>query len=98
MHELTPQDSERVKQIKDALEAELRVEPTASKAAIQDIEDLKLDALAALRTIMKHSANDSLKAKVSMWTYDTILNSAKTLQDEPIIGFLKELDASHSKT
>jgi len=94
LQELTPADSERVNQIRIALEQELREAPSASRTAVKDIEDLKEDALASLRTIIKHSANESLKAKVSMWTYDTILNTAKTLADEPIVEFLKEMDAS----
>ena len=96
-HELSPQDSDRVNQIRIALEQELREAPSASRTAVKDIEDLKEDALNALRSVIKHSANEPLKAKVAMWTYDTILNTAKALADEPIVEFLKEMDASRSK-
>lgn len=80
---LNPDESERLKELRDALEGEFRVneEQTPKKTATRDIEDLKPDFLAALKQVVKHSTNDSLRAKVAMWGYDKLLDQGKASTD-----------------
>lgn len=97
MSELTPEDSERVQEIKLALEQEFLEGPgTTAKSAIKEIEDLKPDALAALRHTIKHSDNESLKTKVSMWAMDKLLDQQKRTEGD-IHDFLREMDAASHK-
>ena len=96
MSELTPEDSERVQQIKRALEQEfMEGAGTVSKSTIKEIEDLKEDALVALRHTIKHSDNESLKTKVSMWAIDRLLEEQRKA-DSDIHTFLKEMDNAAS--
>ena len=80
--ELTPEDSERVKELRRALEEEFLKgsDPNARKSALQDLEDLKTDFLEGLRHCARHGS-DTLKAKVSMWGYDKLLDQGKASTD-----------------
>ena len=83
-------DSERTKEIAKALREEFHESKAATKTTISEIKDLEQDALTTLRHIMKHSDSDSLKAKVSMWCVDHLLendNSKKT----PVDSFFEEM-------
>lgn len=90
--QLRPEDSIRVAEIRDALIAEMRdaKEGKERKLAIDDIQDLKQDALISLKHVMTQSTNESLKARVSMWTVDKILEAEKA-NDDPMAEFLKSL-------
>lgn len=92
--DLTPEDSKRVQEIREALEAEFRgnEESKREKTALKDIEDLKEDALIRLRKVVKHTDNESLAAKVSMWVVDAIIESEKTT-DDPMTEMLKGIEA-----
>lgn len=89
---LRPEDSIRVAEIRNALIAEMRdaKDGKERKAAIEDVQDLKQDALQSIRHVMTHSQNESLKARVSMWTIDKILEAEKA-NDDPMAEFLKSL-------
>lgn len=96
MSELTPEDSERVAEIRRALEQEFSEGAgSTAKAAIKEIEDLKEDALIALRHTIKHSDNENLKTKVSMWAMDKLLERDKKAEGD-IYSFLEEMNAASS--
>lgn len=60
------------------------------KATLEQLEDLKQDALMALKHTLKFGDNESIKAKVAMWTISTILDAQKA-NDSPLAEFLKGL-------
>jgi hypothetical protein len=80
---LNPEESERLKELKDALEGEFlkSASETRQETATKDIEDLKPDFLAALKHVVKFSTNDSLRSKVAMWGYDKLLEQNKANTD-----------------
>lgn len=76
-----------IEEMRDAREGNLKL------SAIEEVNDLKAPALIALKHVIDHSQNESLKARVSMWTIDKILEAEKA-NDDPMAEFLKELNAS----
>jgi len=95
--DLSPEDSDRVKEINLALEQEMRETPSVKQTALKEVEDLKEDALIALRHTLKHSDNNSLKAKVGMWVIDTLVDAQKTDPESELVTFLKGMDAAKSE-
>jgi len=95
--DLSPEDSDRVKEIRLALEQEMRETPSVKQTALKEVEDLKEDALIALRHTLKHSDNNSLKAKVGMWVIDTLVDAQKTDPESELVTFLKGMDAAKSE-
>jgi hypothetical protein len=94
-YDLKPEDSARVAEIREALIAEMQQSAETSEAqkAVQDIVELKGDALAALKHTIRHSMNETLKARVSMWAIDTIIEAERN-SDDPMVEFLGGLRAS----
>jgi hypothetical protein len=88
--DLTPEQKARVEEIRIALEAEMREPKAEKRRIITQVEELKEDALTALRTTIKHSQNEALKAKVSMWAVDRILEAQK-VGDSDLASFLDGL-------
>lgn len=97
--ELKPEDSIRVAEIRAALIEEMRAVKEGKEAitAIEEVNDLKMPALNSLRHVIEHSQNESLKARVSMWTIDKILEAEKANND-PMADFLKELNQHSSES
>jgi hypothetical protein len=97
--DLSPEQQKRVEDIRKALEAEMLAPKNDKRKVITEVEELKEDALGALKGIVKHSQNESLKAKVSMWAVDRILESEK-LDGTDMGAFIAELtkvsDASNT--
>jgi hypothetical protein len=91
-YDLRPEDSIRVAEIREALIAEMQQSQSESEAqkAIKDIVELKPEALQALKHTINHSLNESLKARVSMWAIDTIIEAEKN-SDDPLVEFLTGL-------
>jgi len=96
--DLSPEDSDRVKEIRLALEQEMREIPSVKQTALKEVEDLKEDALIALRHTLKHTDNNSLKAKVGMWVIDTLIDAQKTDPESELVTFLKGMDAASRET
>lgn len=71
-------------------EFERSEESQIHKTTIAEVEDLKQDALEALRHTLKHGDNEAIKTKVAMWTVSTILDAQKA-GDSPLADFLKGL-------
>ena len=94
LKDLSDKDSERVKEIRLALEQEMSAIPTSAATALKDVADLKEDALIALRHTLKHTDNNSLKAKVGMWVIDTLIDAQKTDPESELVTFLKGMDAA----
>lgn len=90
--DLSPEQSTRLQELRQALQQEFEVKEDAKKAAIKEVVDLKEDSLEALRHTVRFSTNESLKAKVSMWVLDTILDAQKAEDETGILGFLKGLE------
>lgn len=99
VHDLSPEDSKRVAEIRAALIAEMQESSQAkeSQKAINDVIELKEDALSALQHTIRHSPNESLKARVSMWTIDTIIEAEKK-GDDPLADFLTGLSQEPTQT
>lgn len=100
---LNPDESERLKELKEALESEfLKSEKeTRQETATKDIEDLKPDFLEALKHVVRHSTSDNLRAKVAMWGYDKLLDQGKANTDplhDLIHGMEKARVTSHGST
>lgn len=83
MTELTPEQQKEVQELHAALRSEFeeREANPSVKSAKKDIEELKEDMLSALSHILKHGANEGLKAKVAMWGYDRLLEENKANTD-----------------
>ena len=60
------------------------------KTTLEEVTDLKQDALQSLQHTLRHSDNESIKSKVAMWTIDTILDAQRS-GDDPMAKFLKGL-------
>lgn len=97
MHEdelgLNPEESERLKELRDALESEFHENRANSgiKTPLADIEDLKDDFLGALKHVVNHSDSLALRAKVAMWGYDKLLDQGKANND-PIRDLIDGLE------
>ena len=93
--ELGPEESARLRELKEALESEFlesQNAPSTPKKALQDIEDLKTDFLGALKHVVRHSDSDALRAKVAMWGYDKLLEQGKAERD-PIKDLIEGMEA-----
>jgi hypothetical protein len=96
---LNDDESNRLKELKDALESEF-LESEADdprKSALNDLEDLKADFLTALRQVARHSQSDGLKAKVAMWGYDRLLEQGKATSD-PIRELIEGMEGARKET
>jgi hypothetical protein len=93
--ELTPEESARLAELRTALQSEWEVNEAERKSntAIQDITELKADALATLKHIVKHSDNEGMRAKVAMWAYERILES-EDRNGDPLNELLKGMPAT----
>jgi hypothetical protein len=90
-HDLSPEDSARVAEIRKALMEEMTASrESKTPKAIEDVMELKPDALQSLQHIVRHSPNESLKARVSMWTIDKIIEAEK-VKDDPLAEFLQNM-------
>jgi hypothetical protein len=89
--DLTPEQRAEVDELRTALLQEFHEsqEGKAKQSALTDIEDLKGDMLSALRHVLKHSANEALKAKVAMWGYALLVDIGKGSND-PLARLLEE--------
>lgn len=96
--DLSPEDSERLRELSAALRSEFTANETEQrKSALKDLEDLKSDFLEALRHTVKHSSNESLKTKVAMWGYDKLLEIGKADAD-PLKKFIEGMEAVTSNS
>lgn len=77
--DLTPEQRAELDELRKALIEEFRSseEGKVKQSALTDIEDLKIDMLAALRHTLRHSDNEALKAKVAMWGYALLVDIGK---------------------
>jgi len=92
-NELTPQESERVKELRRALESEFATREQ-SKGTIEDIVELKEDALETLRHTMRFSQNDTLRTKIAMWAYEKILDSERADDQDALKRLLEGMPAA----
>lgn len=88
---------QRVEQIRDALVSELQAPRASAAKALQDIEELRTDALSALQRVLRFSDNESLKAKTAMWCYEQMM-AQQTNSDDPSTQFFRELAESSTPT
>lgn len=99
MAELTPEQQKELNELSAALRSEFAESQAsaASKSAKKDIEELKPEMLDALEHILKHSADQSLRARVAMWGYDKLLAEGKAGTD-PIRDLIAGMPAPKVKT
>jgi hypothetical protein len=95
---LNDDETTRLKELREALQSEFLDNEAADpqKSALNDIEDLKADFLNALRHTVRHSQSDALKAKVSMWGYDKLLDQGKANAD-PIRELIEGMEGAREK-
>lgn len=86
----TPLTQEQLRQYRDAFEQEFTAgqENAPTRTAIKDIEELKETSLTTLKGIMSSSQDDSLRAKIAMWSYDRLLDQRKANAD-PLMDFVQ---------
>jgi hypothetical protein len=92
----TAEQREYISELRNTLRSEF-AETERERTTVQELEDLKPDALMALKHTLRHSDNESIKAKVSMWTIDTLLD-AQRVGDDPLAAFLKEMQGANHVT
>lgn len=95
---LNEDESARLKELSEALQQEFQTNESIGntrKTALNDLEDLKGDFLAALRHCAKHAQSDALKAKVAMWGYDKLLDQGKASVD-PIRELIEGMESARS--
>jgi CHASE3 domain sensor protein len=95
---LNEDESKRLAELRDALESEFLTNESSAdtrKSALNDIEDLKTDFLAALKHTVRHSQSDALKAKVAMWGYEKLLDQGKASAD-PIRELIEGMESARS--
>ena len=83
MTDITPEQQQKLQELSEALQSEFRLSSTqaVSRDALQDLIDLKSDMLEALRHTLRHSVNESLKAKTAMWGYEKLLEEGRASKD-----------------
>jgi hypothetical protein len=94
---LNDEESARLKELSDALQSEFHENQSNSdgtrKSALQDIEDLRADFLAAIKHVTRHAQSDALKAKVAMWGYEKLLEQGKASVD-PIRELIEGMESA----
>jgi hypothetical protein len=96
--DLTPEETQRVQELRKALESEFELNQNRPTTSIKDIVDLKDDALEALRYILRHGTKDDLKAKVSMWVYDRCISSEDSKSENELLDLLRNMPNSTEET
>lgn len=96
---LTPKDSERLKELQHALMSEFHEsqQNAPNRTPLNDIESLKEDFLGAIKHVVNHSQSETLRAKVAMWGYDKLLDQGKATTD-PITELLEGLERVRAGT
>lgn len=97
--DLTPEQRAELDELRTALIEEFRSseESKGQRSALNDIEDLKVDMLEALRHTLRHSDNETLKAKVAMWGYALLVDIGKGSGDA-LSRLLEEMPRPVEKT
>lgn len=84
---MSPEDEQRLHELRAALESEFRDSEGERKSALTEIEDLKGDMLSSLQHVLRHSDNEALKAKVAMWGFGLLVDAGKATAD-PLASLL----------
>jgi hypothetical protein len=90
--DLSPEDSAKLKELSQALRSEFQVTATSDyrKEALTDLADLKQEMLTSLRSVLRHSQSEHLRAKVAMWGYEKLLEQDKATRD-PLIELMQQI-------
>jgi hypothetical protein len=87
---LTPEESERVRAMSLAFQQEFATKKHERKT-IEDVQELKEDALEVLKHILKFSRSETLRAKVATWAYDRILDIEAKDKDDALTDLIKNM-------
>jgi hypothetical protein len=94
--ELSPEAQEQVRTIKLALEQEFAENQSSgmqtARATLTDLEDLKGDALEALRHTLRHGQEERYKVDVGKFVITSLLEAQK-VKDEPMSEYLRGLQS-----
>lgn len=93
MDELNPEESERLRELREALLSEFQDRRERVKRPIDDLTELKQDFLNTIQQLVKFSGDEKLRARIAMWGYDKMLEEARTAgSDDPLQEMLREME------
>lgn len=99
MDGLTDEQRAKVDDLQRTMRSEfstsMQTEEARRATAITDIEELKSDALAALRWCLNHAESAHIRSKVAMWTYEKLLDQGKATKD-PLADLMGEIEKARA--
>lgn len=95
--DLSPEQQKELQELHEAFRQEFEEgrERAGSKAAITDLEDLKEDALNAIKAAINQRDNKKLASDVARWAYDKLIDQGKATVD-PLTEMVKEAERARS--
>lgn len=95
IEDLSPEQQKELHELHESFRQEFEAgrERAGSKAAINDLEDLKDDFLGAIKAAVTQRQNVKLASDVARWGYDKLIDQGKATAD-PLTNMLKEAEAS----
>lgn len=102
--DLTPEQIEEINSYADAFRSEFenlqkeRKNPNAQREDIHaELDEIVPDALAAIKHVIRHSVNESLRANTSKWLLDKKLERDKE-ENDPLTKLLEEMQKAQATT
>jgi hypothetical protein len=95
--DLSPEQQKELQELHEAFRQEFEEgrEKAGAKAAITDLEDLKEDALNAIKAAINQRENKKLASDVARWAYDKLIDQGKASVD-PLTEMVKEAERARS--
>lgn len=97
LDDLTPEQQKELQELHDAFRQEFEEgrERAGAKAAITDLEDLKEDALDAIKAAINQRQNVKLASDVARWTYDKLIDQGKATVD-PLSKMIEDAEKARA--
>lgn len=89
--ELSPEDQSKLHELSKALREEFQ-NNLHDKRTIEDVIDLKDDALETLKHVLKHSQSEPLRANIAKWVYEKVLDSEKAGSENELADLIKGMN------
>lgn len=94
--DISPEDQARLHELSEALRQEFASNQHEQRT-IEDVIELKDDALETLKHILKHSQSEPLRANVAKWVYEKVLDSEKAGDENELAELIKGMSRASEK-
>lgn len=98
--DMTPEQIEQINEYADAFRQEFEASQNATKSPKEQREDIHVeldeilpDALATIKTVIRHSVNENLRASTAKWLIDKKLERDKD-ENDPLAKLLEDMKKS----